>query len=289
MAALPRLMTIAETRAYSREARTAGRSVGLVPTMGALHAGHQSLIARAASECDEVIVSVFVNPIQFDNPSDLASYPRTLDADAAAAAEAGATALFVPSESVMYPTGKPLTVVRVQELTEVLEGAHRPGHFDGVTTVCSKLFCICEPDRAYFGEKDYQQLRVVARMVQDLNLGLEIIGCPLVREPDGLALSSRNARLSPEERDQALSLSRGLLAAQGAFLDGERDASALKRAAAAPVKASAPLGEPDYLELVDAETLKPVEAADRECVLLTAVRFPSARLIDNVILSATDR
>jgi pantoate--beta-alanine ligase len=289
MAALPRLTTIAETRAYSRGARTGGRSVGLVPTMGALHAGHQSLIARAASECDEVIVSVFVNPIQFDNPSDLATYPRTLDADAAAAAEAGATALFVPSELEMYPTGKPLTVVRVLELTEVLEGAHRPGHFDGVTTVCAKLFSICEPDRAYFGEKDYQQLRVVARMVQDLNLGLEVIGCPLVREPDGLALSSRNVRLSPEEREQALSLSRGLLAAQRAYLQGERDAIALKAAATAPVEASAPLAHPDYLELVDAETLKPVEVADRTCVLLTAVRFPSARLIDNVILGPTDR
>ncbi len=289
MAALPRLTTITETRAYSRGARTGGRSVGLVPTMGALHAGHQSLIARAASECDEVIVSVFVNPIQFDNPSDLATYPRTLDADAAAAAEAGATALFVPSELEMYPTGKPLTVVRVLELTEVLEGAHRPGHFDGVTTVCAKLFSICEPDRAYFGEKDYQQLRVVARMVQDLNLGLEVIGCPLVREPDGLALSSRNVRLSPEEREQALSLSRGLLAAQWAYLQGERDAIALKAAATAPVEASAPLADPDYLELVDAETLKPVEVADRTCVLLTAVRFPSARLIDNVILGPTDR
>lgn len=289
MARLPLLETIAEARAYSRAARARGRTVGLVPTMGALHRGHQSLIAQAASECDEVIVSVFVNPIQFDNPMDLATYPRSLETDSAAAESVGATALFVPSEAEMYPSGKPLTVVHVRELTDVLEGAHRPGHFDGVTTVCAKLFCICEPSRAYFGEKDYQQLKVVSRMVQDLNMPLEVVSCPLIREPDGLALSSRNARLTPEERHQALSISRGLLSAREAYQAGERCAETLKALAEEPLRTFAPLGEPDYYELVDGESLRPVEQADGRCVLLAAVRFPSARLIDNVVLDPNAR
>lgn len=282
------LTTVSEARAYTREVRARGLRVGLVPTMGALHAGHQSLIERAASECDRVAVSVFVNPIQFDSPADLATYPRTLAADTERAAQAGATALFVPSEREMYPDGKPLTLVRVSGLTEVLEGAHRPGHFDGVTTVCAKLFEACEPDRAYFGEKDYQQLRVVSRMVRDLNMAVEIVPCPLIREEDGLALSSRNVRLSDEERRQALSISRGLMAAEAAFQAGERRADALKALAAEPV-ASAPLAEPDYLELVDAETLETVETVEAPAVLLTAVRMPSARLLDNVILDPTRR
>jgi len=275
--------TIAEARAASRQARSRGAVVGLVPTMGALHEGHASLIRRAADECGHVIVSIFVNPTQFDEPGDLSAYPRTLDADLEVCAACGAAAVFCPSEAEMYPHGRPLTRVSASGLTDRLCGATRPGHFDGVATVCTKLFSACEPDRAYFGEKDYQQLLVVRRLVADLNLPVEIVPCPLIREPDGLALSSRNARLSSEERAEALVISRSLFAASALFERGERSVAALVDAVRAAL-ADLYLGEVDYVELLDADDLSHIERVDRDAVLAVAVRFPSARLIDNVIL-----
>ena len=233
-----------------------GGDVGLVPTMGALHAGHEALIARAAGECDTVVVSVFVNPAQFGDAADLAAYPRDLDADAAVAEAAGANVLFAPAVDEMYPSGFQ-TWVDVEELSRRLEGEHRPGHFRGVATICLKLFNIVRPRRAYFGQKDAQQLAVLRRMVRDLEVGVSIVSVPTVRDRDGLALSSRNARLSPDERERALALPRAL---------ATRDVDAA-RAALTDL-------DVDYLEIADFEP--PVLAA--------AVRVGNTRLIDNVVL-----
>jgi pantoate--beta-alanine ligase len=277
------LERIDEVRAAARGARARGTVVGLVPTMGALHEGHLSLIRRAGAECGLVIVSVFVNPLQFGPGEDFERYPRTLAEDARLSESAGADVVFAPATSEMYPGGKPLTAVSVSGLTARLCGAHRPGHFDGVTTVVAKLLAVCEPDRAYFGAKDYQQYRVIARMAEDLNLAVGVVPCPIVREPDGLAMSSRNAFLGPEERVQALSLSRGLLAAREAYRAGERAAATLLAAVYASLSA-APLGVTDYVEMVDAVSLEPVPRADSASVIAVAVRFPSARLIDSIAL-----
>jgi pantoate--beta-alanine ligase len=230
--------------------------VGLVPTMGALHAGHEALIARAAGECDTAVVSVFVNPSQFGDANDLAAYPRDLDADAAVAEAVGADILFAPSIDEMYPTGYQ-TWVEVEEVSRGLEGKHRPGHFRGVATVCLKLFNITRPRRAYFGQKDAQQLAVLRQMVRDLDVGVDIVSVPTVRDPDGLALSSRNARLSPAERERALGLPRAL---------ATRDVDAARVALAEL--------DVDYVEVADFDP--PVLAA--------AVRVGGTRLIDNVVL-----
>jgi pantoate--beta-alanine ligase len=230
--------------------------VGLVPTMGALHAGHEALIARAAGECDTAVVSVFVNPSQFGDADDLAAYPRDLDADAAVAEAAGADVLFAPSLDEMYPAGYQ-TWVEVEEVSRGLEGMHRPGHFRGVATVCLKLFHIVRPRRAYFGQKDAQQLAVLRRMVRDLDVGVDIVSVPTVRDADGLALSSRNARLSPAERERALALPRAL---------ATRDVDAARTALAGL--------DVDYVEIADFDP--PVLAA--------AVRVGHTRLIDNVVL-----
>jgi len=230
--------------------------VGLVPTMGALHAGHEALIARAAGECDTVVVSVFVNPAQFGDAADLAAYPRDLDADAAVAEAAGADVLFAPAVAEMYPPGFQ-TWVDVEELSRRLEGEHRPGHFRGVATICLKLFNLVRPRRAYFGQKDAQQLAVLRRMVRDLDVGVDVVSVSTVRDRDGLAVSSRNARLSPAERERALALPRAL---------ATRDVEAARAA----------LGdlEVDYVEIADFDP--PVLAA--------AVRIGNTRLIDNVVL-----
>jgi pantoate--beta-alanine ligase len=230
--------------------------VGLVPTMGALHAGHEALIARAAGECDTVVVSVFVNPAQFGDAADLAAYPRDLDADAAIAEAAGADVLFAPAVDEMYPSGFQ-TWVDVEELSRGLEGEHRPGHFRGVATICLKLFNIVRPRRAYFGQKDAQQLAVLRQMVRDLDVGVDVVAVPTVRDRDGLALSSRNARLSRAERERALALPRAL---------ATRDLDAA-RAALADL-------DVDYVEIAEFEP--PVLAA--------AVRVGNTRLIDNVVL-----
>ncbi len=265
------------------EARRAGHSVGLVPTMGALHAGHRSLVERAAQECDVVVVSVFVNPTQFNDRSDLERYPRDLDGDVALAEEAGASLVFAPQVEEMYP-GFPDTsgtTVHVAGVTEAMEGASRPGHFDGVATVVTKLLAITGRCRAYFGEKDYQQLAVVRRLVADLRLPVDVVACATVRDPDGVALSSRNARLSSAERVSARVLHQALLAGVAAIEDGERDPERV-----ADVMEVVLAGEPgvvvDYATVVDAATLQAPQVVAGEVRLLLAGWLGSVRLIDNL-------
>jgi pantoate--beta-alanine ligase len=264
--------------------RKAGRSVGLVPTMGALHEGHLSLIRRAREENDVVVVSVFVNPTQFGPQEDYSRYPRDLSRDTALAVEAGADLVFAPAAEEMYLPGHS-TWVEVEGLTDGLCGASRPGHFRGVCTVVTKLFALCRPDRAYFGQKDAQQLAVIRRMERDLNLGVDVVSCAIVREDDGLALSSRNVYLTPEERAQAVVLSRSLRAAEQLVAEGEHRAKAIE-ATVRQVLAEATLGEVDYVALVDAEELTPVEVIAGEVLLALAVRFGGTRLIDNTVLRA---
>ena len=248
--------TVAELRAALRPYRADG-SVGLVPTMGALHDGHLQLARRAKAENDVVVMSIFVNPTQFNDPADLNAYPRDERADAELAASAGVDLLFVPSAAEVYPPGFTATVQLHGPIVETLEGARRGvGHFQGVTTVVSKLLGMAQPDRAYFGQKDAQQARVVRALVADLNIGTQIVTVPTVREPDGLAMSSRNRRLNPQDRERAVAVSAALLAAQAAVQAGERDAAAVLRAAA-EVLAGRGI-EPEYLALVDAETFVPV-------------------------------
>jgi pantoate--beta-alanine ligase len=276
--------TAAGCRARLDAARSVGRSVGLVPTMGALHAGHVSLIARARAECDVVAVSIFVNPLQFGDPEDIARYPRPLERDLAVCAEAGADVVFVPPVTEMYPSWPeaPATTISVRGVSDAWEGASRPGHFDGVATVVAKLFSAAGPCRAYFGLKDFQQLAVVRAMTSDLGLPVEVVGCPIVREPDGLALSSRNVRLSDAERVAALALSRALAAGRAALAAGERAGAALAGAMRA-VATAEPLLELDYAVAVDAATLEPVDAIDDPAAvrLLIAAVVGPVRLIDN--------
>jgi len=262
--------------------RALGRSVGLVPTMGALHAGHRSLIERAAAECDVVAVTVFVNPLQFDDAADLAAYPRDLDADATLARSAGASLVFAPPVEEMYgadPTAVASTV-HVDGVSEGLEGASRPGHFDGVSTVVAKLFALAGRCQAYFGEKDYQQLAVVRQMVADLSFPVTIVGCPTVREPDGLALSSRNVRLSPDDRVASLALQRALRAGRACVERGERDPVRVVAAMTAVLVAE-PLVTPDYAAVVDPHTLRCPTEVRGEVRLLVAARVGAVRLIDN--------
>lgn len=272
---------IAEVRAHVRATRSAGHTVGLVPTMGAFHAGHQALMQAAAAACDEVVVSLFVNPTQFDEPTDFSAYPRVEDEDAALARAAGADLLFAPSVEEMYPAGF-ATTVTVAGLTGVLEGAHRPGHFAGVCTVVAKLLSIVTPDVAFFGRKDAQQLVVVRRMVSDLDLAVRIEALPTVREPDGLAMSSRNRRLGPEDRRRALALPRALAAAQDAARAGERDSARIRRRA---LDAAGDDLAFEYLEIVDPETLAPVGEIAGEVLVAAAARVGAVRLIDNVSLA----
>jgi pantoate--beta-alanine ligase len=275
--------TVAELRTELSRARGEGLRIGLVPTMGALHAGHTSLIARARAACDVVVVSLFVNPSQFDEASDLERYPRDERVDAEIAARAGADILFAPSVAEVYPEGF-ATTVEVAGLTERLEGAARgAAHFRGVATVVTKLLCMTLPDVAYFGAKDAQQALVIRRLVADLNIPVAIESAPTVREADGLALSSRNARLSPQERKRALALPAALDAAQALAAAGERSASALLQAAREAMLARGV--EPEYLELADPQTLEARARLDGELLLLVAARIGATRLIDNVTLS----
>ena len=262
--------------------RRAGKSIGLVPTMGALHAGHLSLIRRCRAESDVAIMSLFVNPSQFNRLEDLESYPRDPEGDSRLAGEAGVDIVFAPSVAGMYPEGY-MTYVSVERITSRWEGACRPGHFRGVATVCTKLFTTCRPHRAYFGQKDYQQSLVVRRLVTDLNLDLEIVVLPTVREPDGLALSSRNVLLGREERRQATVLCRALFQAQEAVRAGERDAGLLAAAIHAHIE-SAPLAVLDYVGVCDPETLEPLSQITGKAVAVVAASFGSTRLIDNAIL-----
>ncbi len=277
------LTTTAATRAALEQARARGLTVGLVPTMGALHEGHLSLIRKARADGGVVIVSIFVNPTQFGQGEDLRHYPRPLEHDRDLAAAAGADLIFAPSVLEMYPEGYS-TWVDLEGLTAGLCGRSRPGHFRGVCTVVTKLLNICRPDRAYFGEKDAQQLVVVTRMARDLNLAVEIVPCPTVREADGLALSSRNARLTAEQRQEAPVLYRALLAARELLHGGERDAAVLDGTVRS-VLAEATLGRIDYVEIVNKADLSPVVTVRGECLIAVAVWFGDTRLIDNITLA----
>ncbi|MCW3063103.1 MAG: pantoate/beta-alanine ligase [Solirubrobacterales bacterium] len=278
------IRSIAELRAALAPPRRDGRTIGLVPTMGAFHEGHRSLIRRAREDSDLVVVSLFVNPTQFNDPADLDRYPRDEGQDAAQAADLGVDILFAPAPEEMYPPGF-ATTVHVAGLADVLEGEHRPGHFDGVATVVTKLLNIVGPDVAYFGQKDAQQALLVRRFVRDLDLPVQIEICPTVREPDGLALSSRNVLLGPEDRRRAIALSRALATIRAAVATGERDAAAFRaraRAAMEPYDV-----EPEYLELVSAHTLAPLARVDGEALAVVAARVGPARLIDNTPISQT--
>jgi len=279
------LERIEEVRSACGAARARERHVGLVPTMGAFHAGHRSLMRTARERCDLVVVSLFVNPTQFGPDEDLSAYPRDLAADRAAASAEGVDVLFVPTVEEMYPSA-PMTTVHVAGLTERLCGARRPGHFDGVTTVVTKLFSIVGPCTAFFGRKDAQQLAVVTRMVADLDLPVDVVGCPLVREPDGVAMSSRNAYLGDDERRAATVLSRALRAVGDAAAGGERRAEALRRVLVDTV-AGEPLVDLDYAEVVDAASLEPVEVLAAPVLVALAAHVGRARLIDNCTISLT--
>ena len=273
----------AEWRRYTEAARQAGRRLGLVPTMGALHDGHLQLVQTAAATCDEILVSIFVNPTQFDNPDDLRRYPRVPEQDAALLAPAGCTALFLPSVAEMYP--QPATLrFDFGALERVMEGAHRPGHFNGVATVVSKLFHQARPHAAYFGQKDFQQVAVVRQLVADLSFDLELVVHPTVREADGLAMSSRNRRLSAEARAVAPLLYRVLQAAAAQVRQGTPPAQVQQQALAA--LAAEPAFTPEYIEVADAQTLQPLAeyAPDRAVVLCVAAFLDGVRLIDNVVV-----
>jgi pantoate--beta-alanine ligase len=274
----------AELRAAAADAaRQRGAGVGFVPTMGALHAGHRALLARARAESDVVVASVFVNPLQFGPAEDLASYPRDREADLAVLEAEGVDLAFVPAEGEMWPSPPEVRLRVGGSLAERLEGMDRPGHLDGVVTVVAKLLHLVGPSRAYFGQKDAQQLAVIRRMVDDLAFPNQIVACPTVREPDGLAVSSRNAYLSAPERQRATVLSRALHAGRAAFLAGRRDPAAVEAAARALLEGQ-PGVEPDYVALVDAVSFEPAKQAEPGQVLAVAARVGRTRLIDNVIL-----
>jgi pantoate--beta-alanine ligase len=277
------LTTIDDVRAACDAARTAGHRVGFVPTMGFFHEGHRSLMRAARADNDFVVVSLFVNPTQFAPSEDLAAYPRDPEGDRAAAEAEGVDVLFTPGVDEMYPEGA-RTTVHVAGLTDRLCGASRPGHFDGVTTVVAKLFSIVGPCRAYFGRKDAQQLAVIRRMTVDLDLPVDVVGCPLVREADGLALSSRNAYLDGEARRAVTVLAGALFAASEAVVAGERDA-AVVRQLIVDIVAHVPDAPLDYVEIVDAETLEPIEQLTADTLVALAAFVGKARLIDNVTIS----
>jgi len=270
---------------YARAARAEGRVIGLVPTMGALHEGHTALVARARKECSRVIASVFVNPKQFGPSEDYKKYPRTLEKDAEKLDAIGVDVLFAPEAADVYPDGF-RTYVSVEGISERLEGRSRPGHFRGVATVVLKLFEIVQPNFAYFGRKDAQQVRIISEMARDLNLDAEIVVCPIVREADGLALSSRNAYLSVEERRAATVLHRALIAARDELASGIRDALQLQTAMRKIVEAE-PLATADYAEIVNAETFESVVRVSRACYAVLAVFIGKTRLIDNLLIVPT--
>jgi pantoate--beta-alanine ligase len=276
------IYTLEWMKQVARQARAEGRLIGLVPTMGALHEGHVSLVRAAQQHCSPVVVSIFVNPKQFGSHEDLDRYPRQPERDRALLEELRVDCLFAPPVIEMYLDSF-CTYVDVEGLGTTLEGRSRPGHFRGVATVVLKLLEIVQPHFAYFGRKDAQQARLIRQMVADLNLNAEIVVCPIVREPDGLAISSRNAYLNPEERRAATVLFRALKAAERSIGSGERDVGRL-RATLRQVLESEPLASVDYVEIVDADTLQPVERLRRTCMVLLAVFVGTTRLIDNLLV-----
>ncbi|MFB2532782.1 pantoate--beta-alanine ligase [Paracoccus sp. p4-l81] len=273
------IRTVDDLRATVTGWKAAGQSVAVVPTMGALHDGHLSLVARAKAACDRVVVTLFVNPRQFNNPEDLAKYPRTEDSDSAALSPLGVDVLFVPRVDEVYPQGF-ATTVSVAGLSEGLCGAHRPGHFDGVATVVAKLFLMTGADRAFFGEKDWQQLQIVRRLVRDLNIPITVTGCDTVREADGLAMSSRNQRLSAADRATASALHRAMQEAAAAMHRGVAVDAALDQARAAILAAG--FDSVEYLELREPHSLNPMPALDGPARLLVAAWLGGVRLIDNI-------
>lgn len=275
-----------QARSLVRAARGEGRTITFVPTMGALHAGHASLVKAAAQRDAFVVVSIFVNPTQFAPTEDLAAYPRTPEADLELCRQSGASLVFMPSPQEMYGQGG-LTEVSVKELGGGLCGRSRPGHFAGVCTVVAKLFNIVQPDKAFFGAKDYQQAAIIRRMAADLNFPVEIVVCPTIREADGLAMSSRNAYLSPQERQQAVALGQSLQLARRLIVEERAGAAEIRAAICRHLSSYAPDGSIDYVEIVDPATLWPVEATDRPVVVALAVKFGRCRLIDNITVDAT--
>ena len=277
------IRTVAATLASCDEARSNGKTIGFVPTMGSFHDGHVSLIRRARSERDVAVASIFVNPLQFGDPADLAAYPRDEERDLAIARELDVDVVFAPTGEEMYPRGRPDVTVDPGPLGERLEGASRPGHFRGVLTVVAKLFHAVGPCRAYFGDKDAQQIALVRRMVSDLSFPVEIASCPTVREPDGVAMSSRNARLTPEQREAAGCLFLALSEAAELARGGERDAAKLVAAMAREIGAT-PEAELDYAAVVDDATFEEVREIRAPARALVAARFGASRLIDNLLL-----
>jgi pantoate--beta-alanine ligase len=273
------IRTVADLRTLVRGWKAEGHSVGVVPTMGALHEGHLSLARRAKAECGRVITTIFVNPKQFNNPDDLKKYPRTEDADAALLNWVGVEAIFAPPPEEVYPEGF-VTTVSVGGVSQPLEGALRPGHFEGVATVVAKLFGMTQADRGYFGQKDWQQLQVVQRLVADLNLAVTVVGCETVRDPDGLAMSSRNVRLSAEGRQKAPALYAAMLAAARDFRSGVPEDQAMARAAEAVVAEG--FDSVEYFALRDAATLGDVTDPNRPLRMLAAAWLDDVRLIDNI-------
>jgi pantoate--beta-alanine ligase len=272
-----------QMQAWVAERRAEGRRIALVPTMGALHEGHYSLVRLAADHAEDVVVSIFVNPLQFDRHDDFTTYPRPIDDDVRGCAAAGAAAVYAPTAAIMYPAGFE-THVEPGPLADVMEGAMRPGHFRGVTTVVAKLFGACRPDVAVFGEKDYQQLTIIRRMAVDLDLGIEIVPAPIVREPDGVAMSSRNRRLDPADRRAAVCVPRALEAAEALVAAGVTDAGAVEAAARAVIDAE-PRASFEYATVFDPDTLEALTEIDRPARLATAVWFGGdVRLIDNCAL-----
>lgn len=275
--------TVCETRAQVKEWKNQGLTVGLVPTMGYLHEGHQSLIKKAVEENDRVVVSVFVNPIQFAPNEDLETYPRDLEADKRLCDSTGADLIFHPTPDEMYPDGFS-THIQMDNLTKELCGKTRPTHFGGVCTVVGKLFNIVQPDKAYFGQKDAQQLAIIKRMVRDLNFDIEIVGCPIIREPDGLAKSSRNTYLNADERKAALILSKAIRLGEELVADGERNAQTIIKAMTDKINTE-PLARIDYVNVVDALSIEPLDVVKGEVLVAIAVYIGKTRLIDNFIIN----
>jgi len=277
------IKSIEEMKKVIKKEKQIGKSVGFVPTMGYLHEGHISLIRCSKKDNNITVVSIFVNPIQFGENEDLDRYPRDIERDYKICMEEGVDYVFYPSYEEMYPEDFS-TYVEVKGLTEGLCGAFRPGHFRGVTTVVTKLFNIVNPDRAYFGKKDYQQYRVIKKMVSDLNMDVEVIGCPLIREKDGLAMSSRNKYLSKEERESSLSLSKALFKAKEMFENGEKDPQKIKKMIEEIILSYPLVKEIQYIEIVDPETLKPKKRLEKSDIIALAVYVGNTRLIDNIEL-----
>jgi pantoate--beta-alanine ligase len=276
------MLTVISLSELHTARRSLAGTVGLVPTMGYLHEGHLSLVRRAKEECDYVVVSIFVNPTQFGPKEDLSKYPRDLDRDLGLLESLGVDLVWMPTEQVMYPQGYQ-TWVEAEATTRPLEGSMRPGHFRGVTTIVTKLFIGVQPDRAYFGQKDAQQAAVIRQMTRDLNFPIEIVICPIVREPDGLAMSSRNVYLDPEQRQAATVLYRSLCAARNAYENGERDAEKLRQIMK-DVLATEPLAQMQYVSCADYDTLEELETVTGKTLLSMAVFLGKTRLIDNFVL-----